>query len=101
MPAPGACVVPTIVQYEVVKWLHRMADEARADAFLAYTMECQVEALDTETALIAASLSAEFKLAMADAIVLATARKAGASLLTCDAHFERVPDVTFVRKTGH
>ena len=100
MPSPEACLVPVIVQYEVVRWLRREADEERADAFLAYTMQCRVEPLDTETAMIAVALAEDHRLAMADAVVLATARKAGAALLTCDAHFDGIPDVTLIQKSG-
>lgn len=101
MPSPENCVVPTIVQFEVVKWLRRKADDDQADAFLAFTMECQVEPLDTEIAILSVTISSDHKLAMADAIVLATARKAGATLLTCDAHFEGVPGVRYLKKNTH
>ena len=37
--------------------------------------------------------------APADAIIFATARSRGAALLTCDAHFEGLPSVTFIPKT--
>ena len=101
MPSVDTCIVPTIVQFEVVKWLRRERGEQRADAFLSYSNVCIVEPLDTKTAMIAAEISAELKLAMADAIVLATARNAGAMLLTCDAHFEGLADVTYVKKARH
>ena len=101
IPAAEQTIVPTIVQFEVVKWLRRERGEQRADAFLAYSNVCIVEPLDTKTAMIAAEISAELKLAMADAIVLATARNAGAMLLTCDAHFEGLADVTYVKKARH
>ncbi len=39
------------------------------------------------------------KLATADAVVYATAREFGADLLTCDAHFEKLPNVIVVRKS--
>ncbi len=35
---------------------------------------------------------------IADAIIFATARSRGATLLTCDAHFEGLPGVRFVKK---
>jgi predicted nucleic acid-binding protein len=44
-------------------------------------------------------LHREHKLATADAIVYATARRQGATLLTCDAHFEALPGVTLFAKT--
>jgi len=38
--------------------------------------------------------------ATADAIVYATARHESAELLTCDAHFEKLPGVAFFPKLG-
>lgn len=98
IPAAEQTIVPTIVQYEVVKWLRRETDEEHADAFLAYTIQCEVIDLTTEVAMLAVSLSSGEGLAMADAIVLASARKAGAALLTCDAHFRDIEVVTYVAK---
>ena len=49
-------------------------------------------------ALQAADLHRQYKLATADAIVYATTLAYGADLLTCDAHFEGLPDVVFFRK---
>lgn len=43
-------------------------------------------------------LARKYKLATADAIVLASARGYGADLLTCDAHFEGLSGVRFVAK---
>lgn len=48
---------------------------------------------------MAAELPREHKLATADAIVYATARHAGADLLTCDAHFQNLPGVAFFPKS--
>ena len=47
--------------------------------------------LRTTIALLAADLHREYRLATADAIVYATARKRGAELLTCDEHFKGLP----------
>jgi predicted nucleic acid-binding protein len=54
--------------------------------------------LDTTIALLAADLHREHKLATADAIVYATALHVGAELLTCDAHFDGLPDVAVFPK---
>ena len=56
--------------------------------------------LDTTIALLAADLHREHKLATADAIVYATARRMGAGLLTCDAHFEGLPNVVLFPKSA-
>ena len=92
-PEKSLCIVPTIVQLELSKWLWRELGEAQADQVIAYTLKCRVEPLDTATALLAADLHRQHKLATADAIVYATAVKHGAELLTCDAHFKGLPGV--------
>ena len=97
-PAQDACVVPTIVQLELAKWLLREADEDRADQMIAHTQMCVVVPLDTPIALLAAELHRRHQLATADAIVYATAQSQGADLLTCDAHFEGLPGVAYFRK---
>jgi predicted nucleic acid-binding protein len=97
-PDKERCIVPTIVQLELSKWLVREAGEDEADQVIAYTQKCVVVPLDTTIALLAADLHREHKLATADAIVYATARHMGAGLLTCDAHFEGLPDVVVFPK---
>jgi predicted nucleic acid-binding protein len=62
------------------------------------TETCLVRALDTRIALSAADLSTRHKLAMADAVVYATALAVGGKLLTSDAHFEGLPEVLFWQK---
>lgn len=99
IPNKEQCVVPTIVQLELYKWLIREADEDRADQVIAYTQKCIVVPLDTHIALRAAELNRQYKLATADAIVYATTLAYGAGLLTCDAHFEKLPKVKFYKKT--
>src|SRR6266511_2086309 len=47
--------------------------------------------LNEELALVAADLSLETKLPMADAIILATARLYGAEVITSDADFDGIP----------
>ena len=46
--------------------------------------------------LAAASLSIDYKLPMADAIIYATARAHQAELITSDAHFSGLPGVTLI-----
>ncbi|CAG4899428.1 type II toxin-antitoxin system VapC family toxin [Paraburkholderia gardini] len=97
-PDKSRCIVPTIVQLELSKWLVREVGEEQADQVIAYTQKCMVVPLDTAIALLAAELHREYKLATADAIVYATARQQGADLLTCDAHFNGLPGTVFVQK---
>lgn len=99
IPEKSLCIVPTIVQLELSKWLWRELGEAQADQVIAYTLKCRVEPLDTATSLLAADLHRQHKLATADAIVYATAVKHGAELLTCDAHFKDLPGVVLFPKS--
>jgi predicted nucleic acid-binding protein len=97
-PAKDFCIVPTIVQLELSKWLTRELGEERADTVIAYTQKCIVAPLETSIALLAAECHRKFKLATADAIVYATAKNCGAELLTFDAHFAKLPAVTYLAK---
>jgi predicted nucleic acid-binding protein len=100
LPQQSDWLVPTMVQLELAKWLTREVGEDKADQVIAFTQVCQVVPLDTEIALAAADACLTHKLATADAIIFATARARGATLLTCDAHFEGLPGVDFMPKTN-
>lgn len=100
LPQQSDWLVPTMVQLELAKWLTLEVGEDKADQVIAFTQVCQVVPLDTEIALAAADACLTHKLATADAIIFATARARGATLLTCDAHFEGLPGVDFVPKTN-
>ena len=97
-PDKMQCIVPTIVQLELSKWLVRELGEERADQVIAYTQKCLVVPMDTTLALLAADLHRAHKLATADAIVYATAQHHRAQLLTCDSHFKGLPEVVFFSK---
>lgn len=99
-PPQDLCVVPTIVQLELAKWLMREKGEEIADTVIAYTQNCQVVTLDTEIALLAAQMHRQYKLATADAIVYASAQRHEARLLSCDAHFQSLPDVEYLPKVS-
>ena len=90
-PDKAQCIVPTIVQLELSKWLVREVGEEPADQVIAYTQKCVVVPLDTRIALLGAELHRAHKLATADAIIFATARQQAAQLLTCDVHFKGLP----------
>lgn len=98
LPEQADWLVPTMVQLELSKWLTREVGEDKADQVIAFTQVCQVVPLDTEIALAAAEACRNHKLATADAIMFATARSRGATLLTCDKHFEGLPGVTLIEK---
>ena len=98
MPAQEVWIVPTIVQYELARWLVRRVSEEAAGSAIAFSNECVVTPLDTALAFKAAEVAREHALAMADAIIYATAIDAGADLLTCDAHFAALPGVVYFAK---
>ena len=100
IPSPSETLVPTIVQFELWRWLVRERGEEDADRLIAYTMKCSVISLDATLALQAAETSAHFRLAMADAIVYATALQHGATLVTCDDHFRDLPGVILIGKSS-
>ena len=98
LPSKDHWVVPTIVQYELARWLTREVSAEVEDQVLAFSSKCNVVTLDTRVALQAAHVARSTGLAMADAIVYATARERGADLLTCDAHFAKLADVVYFAK---
>jgi uncharacterized protein len=98
LPEPEDWLVPTIVQFELSKWTKRKLDAESAKSVLAHSKTCAVVPLSSNIALAAANISAEHKLAMADAIVYATALAHDADVLTCDSHFETLPGVKFIDK---
>jgi predicted nucleic acid-binding protein len=98
IPDRSECIVPTIVQLELSKWLLRESGEDQADQLIAYTQKCIVVPLDTPLALLAAELHRQHKLATADAIVYATAQAHGGELLTCDVHFAKLAGVAYFKQ---
>lgn len=100
IPEREQCLVPTIVQLELSKWLMREIGEDAADQFIAFTLKCRIVPLDTAIALLAADLCRQFRLATADAVVYASALHGGVELLTCDAHFSGLAGVAYFAKTA-
>ncbi|UMR31460.1 type II toxin-antitoxin system VapC family toxin [Massilia sp. MB5] len=98
LPSRQQCLVPTIVQLELAKWLHRTAGSHAVRQMMRYTRQCVVRPLDTPTALRAANLHRQYGLALADAVIYATALRHNATLLTCDAHFALLPAVLYRSK---
>jgi predicted nucleic acid-binding protein len=91
-------ITPVIVLYEVYKRLKRDLSEDDAIVAVSAMQRTQIVAIDQELALTAADLSLEHSLAMADAIVLATAQRFRAELVTSDRDFEGLPNVAYLPK---
>lgn len=98
LPEPQDWIVPTIVQLELAKWLNREIGEDAADEVIAFSSTCLVIPLDTQIALLAAEITREHSLAIADAIVFATSQSVGGGLVTCDAHFQNLPNTQYIPK---
>ena len=91
-------VMPVVVLYEVYKRLKRDLSEDDALVAVSAMQRTRVVPVSGEVALTAADLSLEHGLAMADAIILATATLLRAELVTSDRDFARVPGVTYLPK---
>jgi predicted nucleic acid-binding protein len=89
-------LVPAIVLYEVYKKLLSAQGSTAADRFLSAALRARVVPIDERLALLAARISLDRRLAMADAMIYATAIAAGAHLITSDAHFQGFTDVTLI-----
>ena len=100
LPSNDEWIVPTIVQYELMRAWIRALSKAQADAALAFSKKLAVRQLDTDLAVEAADYAARHSLAMADAVIYATAMNAVADLLTCDANFVNLPDVVYFAKSS-
>jgi predicted nucleic acid-binding protein len=94
----GHLIVPTICLYEVFKRVLREFGEDRALDVIGLMSLGEIAELDRQTALDAAQISTELKLAMADSIILATARIHNATLWTQDEHFKDLEGVKFIEK---
>lgn len=92
-------IVPTLIQYELYKWICREKDTATALDVIGLTEQAHVESLDTHLALNAAAIAKQYNLAMADAIIYATGLKNQAIIITCDQHFISLPQVKYFKKT--
>src|ERR1700676_4889309 len=87
-------VVPAIVLYEVYKKLLSSGSSAAADRFLSAALRARFVPVDERLALLAARISLDRRLAMADAMIYATVLVAGAQLVPSDAHFKGLPEAT-------
>lgn len=93
-----AILTPVIVLYEVYKRLKRELSEDDAVVAVSAMQRTRIVPITSELALTAADLSLEHGLAMADALILATARLYRAELVTSDSDFEQIPGVTYLPK---
>lgn len=91
-------LIPTICLYEVFKRvLQEFGEERALDAMGIMSLGTIID-LARQIAIHAAQISNELKLAMADSMILATARAYEATLWTQDEHFKDIEGVKFKEK---
>ena len=91
-------VVPTITVYEVSKVVLRESGENEALQAVAAMQKGSVVELTTRLAIAASRISLQYRLPMADSIILATARDCNATIWTQDVHFDNIPGVHYFQK---
>lgn len=96
--ATAALVVPALALYEVYKYTARVHGESTGLRSLGVMLSATVQDLTATLAVDAARISIGSGLAMADAIILATARAHAATLWTQDVHFEPFDNVRYAPK---
>lgn len=98
LESPEFLLLPSVIVYEVYKKVSREHGTNLAERFLsqAFGFGNRLIALDLELSLMAARTSLDNHLAMADAIIYATAQHYNAQLITSDAHFANLPGVVFL-----
>lgn len=92
-------IVPTISIFEVFKKVLGQAGEEPALQVVALMQQGKVVDLDLPISLLAAKLSLELKIPMADSIMLATARNYNATLWTQDSDFVGIKGVKYFQKS--
>lgn len=90
--------VPTVVLFEIYRKIKSKISEQEALSLIGTLRVYEVLDMTSEIALTAGDLSLEYKLGMADSLVLAHAVFLKVPLLTMDNDFSNIPDVTVVRK---
>jgi predicted nucleic acid-binding protein len=91
-------LVPTIILYEVFKKVLQQRDETQALKAIAIMQQGSIVELTNSIAINAAKLSIEYKLPMADSIILTTARECDAILWTQDDDFREIEGVKYIKK---
>ena len=89
-------IVPTIVLYEVYKVMKREVGEEKALLAFGHMKNSEVITFNENLALQAADISLVHNLAMADAIVYASALNHKCKLITSDGDLKDLPQVTFI-----
>jgi len=90
--------IPVISFYEVYKKFLSIGDSEKANIAVSIMQNADVIGIDPQLAVLAAQLSKQHKLPMADGIIYATAVLWDAELYTQDKHFENLDHVHYFSK---
>jgi toxin FitB len=93
-------IVPTITIYEVFKVVLRQRNESDALQSVALMQQGSVVDLTSNISVLAAKLSIDHHLPMADSIILATAQVYKATIWTQDSDFKGIDGVQYIAKIG-
>lgn len=88
-------IIPTVVIFEVCKRVLQQRGEEEALRAVSVLHGGTIIALSADLAVLAAGISCELKLPMADSLILATAQAYGAIIWTQDSDFRGLPNVKF------
>ncbi len=90
-------IISTINLAEVYRWILRFyPEEVAEEKIRAMKQRCTVLEVSEEIAIESARLKHRLKLGLGDAIILATARKANATIVTGDKDFKGMENVVFL-----
>ena len=87
-----------IILYEVYKVLKRKVGEEKALLAAGYMKNSPVIPTDETLALAAADVDLQESLAMADAIIVATARSRNCKIISSDSDLKNQPNVVYIPK---
>jgi len=91
-------IIPAIILYEIWKKIAREKGEDTAIELVAQLKRYEIVPLDENLSIYAAKISSEYRLAMADSIIYATAKKYNAILWTQDSDFKDLKNVRYIEK---
>ena len=91
-------IVPVVTIYEVFRVVLRESSENEALQVVAAMQKGRIIDLTTSIAMNASRLSLQYRLPMADSIILSTAQSYECLIWTQDSDFENLPDVKFFPK---
>ncbi|MBL4903340.1 type II toxin-antitoxin system VapC family toxin [Desulfocapsa sp. AH-315-G09] len=98
LAAADNILMPAIIIYEVYKILKRELNEEKALLAVGYMKKCQLIPFDDNLALTAADIALRENLAMADAIIVATAQAHNCRIISSDADLKDQVNVKFIPK---